>query len=69
MTAPALLRRPPARPLSPAMVRRHHRPLLLAAPAITTPVRSVPARDAGAGLRFFATCYASGLVFFLVMLS
>jgi hypothetical protein len=67
LTAPAL---------SAALIRRR-KPLLLAPPAgytVTMPIDA--AEEAGPvwprwreDLRFFAGCYAAGLVFFFIMLS
>jgi hypothetical protein len=59
--------------LSASLIRR--RPLLLAPPSAYATPRAAAASPAppAAGwsddLRFFATCYAAGVVFFLIMLS
>jgi len=61
--------------LSAALIRRR-KPLLLAPPAyrVTMPVEMVEDSEPRwptwrEDLRFFAGCYAAGLVFFLIMLS
>jgi hypothetical protein len=61
--------------LSASLVRRR-RPLMLAPPVVAIPL---PTEDLSQGkgrwpgwredLRFFASCYAAGLAFFLIMLS
>jgi hypothetical protein len=55
--------------LSAAIIRRR-RPLLLPPPSAYAPrIATTPASDWSADLRFFATCYAAGVLFFLIMLS
>ncbi len=58
--------------LSAALIRRR-RPLLLPPPSAYASPRIAAAPASAAGwsddLRFFATCYAAGVVFFLIMLS
>ena len=59
--------------LTASLIRRRPRRLLPAPPSAHARPRPVaPPITAGGwadDLRFFATCYAAGLVFFLVMLS
>ncbi|MBA2936145.1 hypothetical protein HZF05_18845 [Sphingomonas sp. CGMCC 1.13654] len=61
--------------LSAALIRRR-KPLLLAPPAcqVTMPVEVVEQAEPRwptwrEDLRFFAGCYAAGLIFFIIMLS
>ena len=56
--------------LSAALIRRRPRPALLPPPSAFLPIDAVDA-DSGWSddLRFFLTCYAAGVVFFLIMLS
>lgn len=60
--------------LSAALIRRRARPLLLAPPSAYAPSRTIAAAEPAASgwsddLRFFLTCYAAGVAFFLIMLS
>lgn len=59
---------PPAAPLSPLIRVRRSMPVALQTSlAGRADPPMLPASDGG--LRFFATCYLAGLIFFLVMLS
>jgi hypothetical protein len=61
--------------LSATLVRRRHRPLMLAPPAAYLPSDIAPTKRNSRwsgwrdDLRFFVGCYAAGLAFFLIMLS